>query len=161
MRRESKAAVKSGIISSLPLALLFVNQLFVLQSSIFLAISPIIVLVVVPILLVTVVLCFTSILGAVGGLVFVVTFNKLPFRSTYIKALLPFVILWVLDFLQRIWRASSPLGNNQVFFFGLVLIFDAAIFSYLFDRWRNGTMQDNSEPTKIDNQKERGEPTQT
>ena len=135
MRRESKVAVKSGIISSLPLALLFVNQLFVLQSSIFLAISPIIVLVVVPILLVTVVLCFTSILGAVGGLVFVVTLNKLPIRSTYIKAMSPFVILLILNFLRRIWITSSGLGNSQVFFLGLVLIFDAAIFSYLFNRW--------------------------
>jgi len=52
-----------------------------------------------------------------------------------VEAMSPFVILLILNFLRRIWITSSGLGNTQVFFFGLVLIFDAAIFSYLFNCW--------------------------
>jgi len=77
-------------------------------------------------------------LGAVGGLVFVLTVNKLPFRSTYVKAAIPFVVLWLLGFLAVFWSSSDSffeLESRRTLFF-VVSLLGAVVFSYLFDRWK-------------------------
>ena len=95
MNNEKRAAVKSGAVSSIPVAIaLIANTLpIVLRLLESLMISnPALVALLVTLSVLTW-LGMASVLGAIGGLVFVVSLNKLGIRYTFIKAMIPFVVL--------------------------------------------------------------------
>lgn len=78
--------------------------------------------------------------GATLGFVFVVLVNKLPVRSTYVKATVPSLIIWILPPLLIRPSPASIIGYASASLPALGLfVLDAVIFSYLFDRWKNQT----------------------
>lgn len=85
---------------------------------------------------------FGSFLGAISGFIFVKAVNRLPLRSTYIKAVLPWGVVLVAFtlLLTLIFHISL---NGVIGFVWLYLESyaalgaDAILFAYLFNRWAN------------------------
>ena len=85
---------------------------------------------------------FGSFIGAISGFIFVKSVNKLPLRSTYIKALLPwglvllaFTILLTLIFHMSLNGVIAFVWWDFEFYAALGAV--AILFAYLFNRWAN------------------------
>jgi hypothetical protein len=85
---------------------------------------------------------FITLLGAIAGTIFVRATNKLPIRSTYIKALIPVPIVWALF---RLWLLFfnnwASLALSYLFVESLegagIIALGVVLFAYLFNRWSN------------------------
>lgn len=145
MRRNVAAGIKSGIISSMPLATyLAAISLPKVRDSLDSVLTqfPSLVHESNSFLLVSYLNAFIGTLaimagfGALAGFMFVLIFSKLPFRSTYVKAIVPSVIFWIIQTLSALFSIASVV---QYLSFELpnlgVIVLDAVIFSYLFDQW--------------------------
>ncbi len=144
MKKEKSAGMKAGAIAAflfpLLLVLLFVLlegeawQFFVRYMIAALAkggwsVSPELILVIVLLGEIILGLLLAGV-GAVLGIMFVRIKGNLPFQSTYAKAILCDVLIFILYSLQYFlrWQAPDPL------LFG-VFVIDAIIFAYLFNHW--------------------------
>ena len=116
MKKETWAAAKSGAVAGIPVAVfLYADMLPVLWKvrSSLIATHPMdtqgifFATILTAVLSAAVSLGMMALLGAIGGLVFVVSLNKLPIRSTYVKSAIPFVALWALGFLNLLWSSSD------------------------------------------------------
>ncbi|MGA3110232.1 MAG: hypothetical protein ABSD99_12415 [Candidatus Bathyarchaeia archaeon] len=136
MRKETSAGIKAGVVSSLPLAVsLDIFAVFIIGQALFTRFHSYTVLpngMMLPFVLVMIAVVYLAIaclVGVIAGFIFVVIVNKFPVRSTYVKATVPAVILWLLiiPFSPHI----IPLTLAMLVFF----IGDSIIFGYLFNRW--------------------------
>jgi len=76
-----------------------------------------------------------SILGGLAGLMFVKLINKIPISSTKLKSIFFGFCFWLSGTLL-IWGSMTPFHFLLISLFGLGLtIFQALLFSYLFERW--------------------------
>lgn len=84
-------------------------------------------------------------LGSLVGFIFAVVVNRIPTRSTYAKAIMISVTMWLIftiSSLPRTYYWSQSTGNqiewswswSSLAFFPL-FVFDGVIFAYLFNRW--------------------------
>jgi hypothetical protein len=90
-------------------------------------------------------LAFSACFGAIAGLFFVTATNKLPIPSTYVKAMIPVMILWSLFVVSSFVLAWLPnLARNYGVFLNyfietlealVVLFLGTSLFAYLFNRW--------------------------
>lgn len=86
---------------------------------------------------VLILVALSSFFGAIAGFIFVKAVNKLPFRSTYLKAVLPWGILSIwstvlgpLIYPRSLSREISSVGLDTL------LVVGALLFAYLFNRWQ-------------------------
>jgi len=135
MGKNYRAGVLAGLISSLPLSIfvlvvLLPNVLPWWQSRIssytsFLELMAFVVLVFVGTM---------AFVGAISGLIFLATFNKIEKHSTYLKAIFPVVILWSLYLLGNTADLYSSYSAWLDMILLAALVLDAMFFAYLFDR---------------------------
>ena len=81
-------------------------------------------------------------IGAVVGFVFAVAVNKLPIRSTYVKAVIVSLILWLvftIPYLPQTYYAPSFLPHFEWSWSSLpylpLFVLDSLAFAFLFNRW--------------------------
>lgn len=84
-------------------------------------------------------------LGAIVGFMFAVGINKLPVRSTYVKATIVSIILWLVftvAFLPRTYSWSISAGSHVEWSWSWsslpflpVFVLGSLTFAYLFNRW--------------------------
>jgi len=76
---------------------------------------------------------FAAVIGAIAGLLFVETTNKLPIQSVYVKAVIPVVIVGSLYLLGV--SLNSMLFHVKVLEILGVTALSTLLFAYLFNRW--------------------------
>lgn len=76
-----------------------------------------------------------SFIGATAGFIYVKAVNKLPLRSTYVKAVLPWAVLLILLTIANLAYHPSPTGIIRLVTVGSPLVGEAILFAYLFKRW--------------------------
>lgn len=151
MRKETSAGVKAGAVSGVPAgfvlaAFALVGGIGILESQFRanLILAPHIqtILLVAGVLLVVGFVAMTSFLGAIAGFIFVKTINKLPFRSTYFKAALPWgvLLIWSTVLVPLIYHPSPNVEIRYVGSYALLVV-DSLLFAYLFKRWANPQQQ--------------------
>lgn len=151
MRKETSAGVIAGAVSGAPAGFTFaVLAIFTLlgflesrsTTSRHLALKahPTLLLVL-EVSLVVRYVAVASFFGAIAGFIFVKTVNKLPLRSTYVKAVLPWPFLLILSTLLLLFLRPSLNRLIGIVKFELApfafLLVDAMFFAYLFNRWAN------------------------
>lgn len=153
MRRDYSVGVKAGALSSIPIGIYLVatalpgawrNIGSIIVEYPILAQYANIILVVTSLVLVIMFLGFALLFGAIAGFLFVVLVNKLPVRSTYVKAVGTSLLVWILlvlvpAFLYRLSISVIIVDVRALLPQLGLFVFDAFIFSYLFGRWRNLT----------------------
>ncbi len=100
---------------------------------------------------------FGSLIGAISGFIFVKSVNKLPLRSTYIKAVLPWglVLFAFTVLLSLIFHLSlnGVIGFVWWDFESYAALGAAAIlFAYLFNRWSNHQQPNSNTQLELQNQ---------
>jgi type II secretory pathway component PulF len=145
MRKETSSGLIAGAVSASLVGLLFaVAILFTVgpgfestfkenpilapnAHALYLAISAFMVLMYV---------ALAAFLGGIAGLIFVFATNRLPIRSTYIKAIIPIPILWLVYLLVFARSLHSLLSAFTHSLEGTgVIVLCALLFAYLFNRW--------------------------
>jgi hypothetical protein len=157
MRKETSAGIIAGLISGLPVGAIFGGQVALMLWKWFETPMPIpstnatmspadytFALTGVLWLFFTILSSFAS-LGAIIGFFFGVGLNKLPFRSTYVKAVIVSAILWVVFMLHSLpityhWTRSGGASYQlswswESFPYLPLFTLDGLAFAYLFNRW--------------------------
>jgi hypothetical protein len=139
MRKETSAGIIAGAVSGLPLAiaidlsLIYVFFFFSPIRSRLLSIPTLAnghMLLFIAVFGAIMYLAIACFIGGIAGLIFVSLVSKIPIRSTYVKAMVPTIILWlilIIPFSPHITQLTLLL---LAFFVG-----DSVIFGYLFNRW--------------------------
>jgi len=151
LRKETSAGVIAGAVSGVPVGFVFAAFGLLMITGILesrfranpiLATNAHTILLFLEVFMVVVYVALTSFFGAIAGFIFVKAINKLPFRSTYIKAVVPWAVLLVLyTVLELLLDRPSLNGVIRSVTWELppsALLFAGAIlFAYLFNRWAN------------------------
>jgi hypothetical protein len=153
LRKETSAGLIAGAVAALPVGLIlaavmiwfiltvlpaqFKSNPVMTSHTMILLMSGVALLMYVPL---------AACVGAIAGLIFTLATNKLPIRSTYVKALIPLAALWALYLLWTLYVLAftrPPVGRLYVLNYLLipsiegagVLAFGVLLFAYLFTRW--------------------------
>ena len=150
LRKETSASLKAGAVSAAPIGCVFsifvsirmmttLKSQFNIEST--LGSNANTILLFANILLVVMGVALFSFFGAIAGFIFVKTANKLPFQSTYVKAVPPWSVLLSLSvFGDLVYNLSS--GRARFFVTRQLVSYadvlgGAILFAYLFNRWTN------------------------
>jgi hypothetical protein len=147
MRKETSAGIRAGAVAGVPVGFYFAVRLLLTAVTSFetqfgaklpLVPNATTLLLVIEVIAVVISVALLSFLGVIAGFIFVKSVNKLPFRSTYVKAMLPWAVLFVLGTLRLVYNPSlnGAIGfaTHQLPLYALQLA--AAIpFAFLFNRW--------------------------
>jgi hypothetical protein len=147
MRKETSAAIRAGAVAGVPIGFYFAVRLLLTAITSFesqfgtklpLVPNATTILLIIEVITVVISVALFSFLGVIAGFIFVKAVNKLPFRSSYVKAMLPWAVLTILGALSLIYNpalnGAIGFATHQLPLYALQLA-DAIPFAFLFNRW--------------------------